>query len=221
VQAHGLEADFTINDESTGAGGPRAEANPFVQPRAIVYRKKNDTLLVVSEGRDAVVEFWARTIDTAMFQNQRYDLQLDRDPKYGVSNGCAAPSGITLSEDENTAWVFCRASATIVVLSLEVDGPRPFVKVGEDPLSEQASIGRRLFYNGTDEVTSGGMGCAGCHPEGRDDGHVWRETIEWEQERRFFAGHDNIPDTPGDTQRGGFPRQTPMLAGRLAAEGPY
>lgn len=221
ASAHGMEADFVIADESTGGGGPRAESNPFVQPRAIVYRKKNNTLLVVSEGLDNVVELFARTIEPAMFPNNRYSLTLDPDPKYGISNGCAAPSGIALSADEDTAWIFCRASASIVVLSLESKGPRPWVKIGDDLLSAEASAGRKLFYNGTDEVTSGGMGCAGCHPEGRDDGHVWRETIEWDNERRFFSGRENIPDTPGDTQRGGFPRQTPMLAGRVSAEGPY
>jgi cytochrome c peroxidase len=217
----GVEADFAINDESTGAGGPRAPANPFVQPRAVVYRKKKDTLLVVSEGLDSVVELWARTIEPSMFPRTTYSLTLDKDEKYGVSNGCAAPSGITLSADEDTAWVFCRASASLVVLSLETEGPRPWVKIGEDPLSAQAALGRRLYYNGTDEVTSGGMGCAGCHPEGRDDGHVWHEVVEWEEEKRFFAGKENIADPPGDSQRNGFPRQTPMLAGRVAHEGPY
>jgi cytochrome c peroxidase len=217
----GLEAKFSIDDESTGGGGPRVAPNPFVQPRAVAYRKKKNTLLVVSEGLDSVVELLARTIEPAMFPRRTYSLTLDKDPQYGVSNGCAAPNGITLSEDEDTAWVYCRASASIVILSLETDGPRPFVHLADDPLSAEASAGRRLFYNGTDEVTSGGMGCAGCHPEGRDDGHVWHETIEWEQERRFFSGKENIPDSVGDTQRGGFPRQTPILAGRLAAEGPY
>lgn len=221
IEEKNLEAQFTLNDESTGAGGPRAAGNPFVQPKAIVYRKKTDTLLVVSEGGDTVTELFARTIEPAMFVKRWYPLTLDKDVKYGVSNGCAAPSGITLSADEDTAWVFCRASASIVVLSMETDGPRPWVKIGEDPLSAEAAVGRRLYYNGTDELTSGGMGCAGCHPEGRDDGHVWHETVEWEQERRFFAGNKNIADFQGDTQRNGWPRQTPMLAGRLAAEGPY
>ncbi len=221
IEEKNLEAQFTLNDESTGAGGPRAAGNPFVQPKAIVYRKKTDTLLVVSEGGDTVTELFARTIEPSMFVKRWYPLTLDKDVKYGVSNGCAAPSGMTLSADEDTAWVFCRASASIVVLSMETDGPRPWVKIGEDPLSAEAAVGRRLYYNGTDDLTSGGMGCAGCHPEGRDDGHVWHETVEWEQERRFFAGNKNIADFQGDTQRNGWPRQTPMLAGRLAAEGPY
>jgi cytochrome c peroxidase len=107
------------------------------------------------------------------------------------------------------------------VVTLDVDGPRPWVRLAEDPLSAQAAMGRKLFYNGTDEVTSGGMGCAGCHPEGRDDGHVWHEAFLWGEERRFFAGKENIPDFPTETRWGGFPRQTPMLAGRLIAEGPY
>jgi cytochrome c peroxidase len=214
-------AVFTITDESNGGDGPRVAPNPFVQPRAIVYRKKTDSLLVVSEGLDNVTEFLAKTLEPAMFVRRTYPMTLDKDEKYGVSNGCAAPSGLSLSADEDTAWVFCRASASIVVLSMETAGPRPWVKIGDDPLSAEAAVGRRLYYNGTDELTSGGMGCAGCHPEGRDDGHVWHETIEWEQERRFFAGNQNVPDSPGDPQRNGFSRQTPMLAGRVAAEGPY
>jgi hypothetical protein len=221
IETPSLEGHMTVADEQTGGDGPRVAPNPFVQPRAVVYRKKKDTLLVVSEGLDNVVELWARAIEPSMFVKTTYPMTLEKDPQYGVSNGCAAPSGIALSDDEDTAWVFCRASASIVILSLETNGPRPWVRLAEDPLSAQAALGRRLFYNGTDEVTSGGMGCAGCHPEGRDDGHVWHEAIEWEQERRFFSGKENIPDWPSDPQRGGFPRQTPMLAGRLAAEGPY
>lgn len=221
VETSSMDGKVTVHDEQTGGDGPRAEPNPFVQPRAVVYRKKKDTLLVVSEGLDKVVELHARTIEPAMFVRANYAMTIDTDPKYGFSSGCAAPSGITLSDDEDTAWVFCRASASIVVLSLETQGPRPWVRLADDPLSQLAAAGRRLFYNGTDEVTSGGMGCAGCHPEGRDDGHVWHEVTEWEDERRFFAGKDNIPDWSSDPQRGGFARQTPMLAGRLAAEGPY
>lgn len=221
VEEKNVEAQFSLSDESTGAGGPRVVPNQFVQPRAIVYRKKTNSLLIVSEGTDKVLEMFARTIEPAMFYRNAYNMTLEADPKYGVSNGCSAPSGISLSTDEDTAWVFCRASATIVVLSLETEGPRPWLKIGEDPLSAEAAAGRRLYYNGNDGLTSGGMGCAGCHPEGRDDGHVWHETIEWEQERRFFAGAANVPDSAGDPQRNGFPRQTPMLAGRVAHEGPY
>ena len=40
---------------------------------------------------------------------------------------------------------------------------------------ELDGLGRRIFYNATNRVTSGGVACAGCHPEGRDDGHVWHE----------------------------------------------
>lgn len=216
-----MDALGLINDEQTGGDSPHVEPNPFVQPRAIVYRQKDDTLLIAGEGNDYLAAFYARTLEPAMFQARSYSLTLDKDPKFGVSNGCAAPSGIAMSQDENTAWVFCRASATLAIVTLDQDGPRPWVKLDDDPLAEQIAVGRKLFYNGTDEVTSGGMGCAGCHPEGRDDGHVWREAFLWDDDRRFFAGGENVPDWPGERHSVGFPRQTPMLAGRLIAEGPY
>jgi mono/diheme cytochrome c family protein len=62
--------------------------------------------------------------------------------------------------------------------------------LGEDPLPPDVSRGRRLFLAADDtRLTSGGLACGGCHPDGADDGLVW-----------FL-------------QRG--PRQTPTLPGRL------
>jgi len=63
---------------------------------------------------------------------------------------------------------------------------------------------------------SGGLGCAGCHPEGRDDGHVHQE-IDHPSGSSLAGG----PIRMDGKVYTGFPRQTPMLAGRVAAEGPY
>lgn len=61
-----------------------------------------------------------------------------------------------------------------------------------DALPDDVLVGRSLFYSATDRrVAAGGLSCAGCHPDGRDDGLTW-----------FI--------------RQG-PRQTPSLAGRLVA----
>src|SRR6202012_6002409 len=49
------------------------------------------------------------------------------------------------------------------------------VHLADDLLGEPDGKGRRIFYDATDPITSGGVSCAGCHPEGRDDGHVWHE----------------------------------------------
>src|SRR6201999_2321186 len=83
--------------------------------------------------------------------------------------------------------------------------------------------GRRFFYNATDVMVSGGLGCAGCHPEGRDDGHVWHEakvTSLNESERTIFIAEPDIAPNEKDGKLG-YPRQTPMLAGRVASNGPY
>ncbi len=65
---------------------------------------------------------------------------------------------------------------------------------------------------------------AGCHPEGRDDGHVWHEakfkTKHSEEEAvNFLADGDLAPLEK--TAQVGYARQTPMIAGRVAANGPY
>jgi len=219
-----MNGQWVVHDEMTGGEGMRVAPNPFVQPRAVVYRKSTETLLVASEGSDTVVELLARPIDPSMFVKKTHSLPHDADDKFGVANVCGAPSGIALSSDEKTAWVFCRATGMVVELPLdrERDSIEPRVRLGEDPLPAQAALGRRLYYNGTDEVTSGGMGCAGCHPEGRDDGHVWHEAEGVSVSPNFFAGSMNVPSWNQETGRDrGVARQTPMLAGRVAWEGPY
>src|SRR6185369_1472598 len=93
-----------------------------------------------------------------------------------------------------------------------------------------AATGRRLFYDAVDPVVSGGLGCAGCHPDGRDDGFVWRETPFCEAGRSpicgglpFFVAHEAQLSAgfmePVHVR--GRARQTPMLAGRVDAQGPY
>jgi len=93
--------------------------------------------------------------------------------------------------------------------------------LAEDPLGPGGATGRKLFYNATDFATSGGLGCAGCHPEGRDDGHVWHEanfTTEDGDTVNFVGSEHTIPK---EAHTRGYARRTPMLAGRVNAEGPY
>jgi mono/diheme cytochrome c family protein len=64
-----------------------------------------------------------------------------------------------------------------------------------DPLPPEVAAGRRLFFSELDRrISRDGRSCAGCHPDGRDDGVVWK--------------------------LGAGPRQTPTLVGRLD-RGPY
>jgi DNA-binding beta-propeller fold protein YncE/mono/diheme cytochrome c family protein len=220
-----------VSDSTTSF--PRVSFTPFAEPRATVYRKRTSTLLVASEGTNRVVELDARTVDPTMFVKRSIDVSEGRDKLIPVATSGGAPSGIALSADESLAWVFCRATDDVVEIKLDTppppDGrkPRPEkprrIRLGDDLLNEHDAKGRRIFYDATDSITSGGISCAGCHPEGRDDGHVWHE-IKLQTKRsgegtNFLGDGDQAPLEK--TKKVGYARQTPMLAGRVSAAGPY
>jgi hypothetical protein len=212
---------------------PRVTQAPFVEPRAMIYRKRTSTLLVASEGTNRVVELDARAIDPTLFVKRSIDVSSDLEIGIPVARSGGAPSGLALSEDESTAWVHCRATSEVIEISLDPPPAKPAapaakrsfprVVLAKDLLGEPDAKGRRMFYDATDEVTSGGVSCAGCHPEGRDDGHVWHETTfavqRLEEATNFLGDADEAPRA--QTARVGYARQTPMLAGRVAAAGPY
>src|SRR5262249_40045052 len=154
-----------------------------VQPRAVVYRRSNDTLLVASEGHGRLTELDAHALDPSLHPTYRYELVHDGND----AERCGAPSGVALSRDEGTAFVWCRTSQEIARVPLKAssfaagpDGypdPIEFITLAESPLEEAEARGRRLFYDARNDDArnggmSGGLACAGCHPEGRDDGHV-------------------------------------------------
>lgn len=60
----------------------------------------------------------------------------------------------------------------VVIVFLEGGWFAGFVFV-DDFLGSEGSVGCRIFYIVSDSVTSGGLVCAGCYLEGRDDGYVW------------------------------------------------
>ena len=67
--------------------------------------------------------------------------------------------------------------------------------MASDPLSPAVARGRALFTTERDRrISRDGRACAACHPEGRDDGLVWKLGVG--------------------------PRQTPTLIGRLGS-GPF
>ncbi|HZF52061.1 MAG TPA: hypothetical protein VE093_25585 [Polyangiaceae bacterium] len=215
-------------DLSVSAG----EFTPFIQPRAVAYRKTAKTLLVAGEGDDALAELNAQSVSPALQRLRSYKIGSKYDKFVPVAGAGGAPSGIALSADEKTAYVFCRSTYDIAVVALaEPDAPKPgkkddakeapppTVHLADDPHENDIAMGRRLFYNATDTITSGGLACAGCHPEGRDDGHVWHEA-DFEDHEVFFGEPENTP-SPATKDVRGFPRQTPMLVGRVNAKGPY
>lgn len=295
----------------TFGGGFPFQKDAFIAPRGAVYRQSKRTLLVASEGTDALVELDALAIEPAAHVLARHRLRgrlwvpkapLERaqiesredgvlytvlledgravrgydENKLldGVSGGvlvgierrkrgsaevvirqrepddmpgatkCGAPSGVALSADEKTAWVLCRTTFGVAEVRLDPDKDQNRIQtitpkvmsIGKDPLPAEAALGRRLFFNAWDGTLSGGFACANCHPEGRDDGHVWQEMIDFssepdtskQSEREPCATYLATPIWPFFFDmvfewklRYGYPRQTPMLAGRLARGGPF
>jgi DNA-binding beta-propeller fold protein YncE len=217
----------------------------FVQPRAAVYRKKTNTLLVASEGTNVLAELDALMQDPTLGVVRQYRIGRSTSDYYQSATEGGAPSGIALSKDEDTAYVYCRSTddvAAVRLVSVEGDMevvPPLFARVIEPPAAskeaESLALGRALFYDAVDGVTSGGLGCAGCHPDGRDDGHVWHEVTTdiggGDSVTRFFGSAATMIDQqrrwnlglPDEQGMGavGYARQTPMLAGRVAAAGPY
>lgn len=120
----------------------------------------------------------------------------------------ALPGGVTglaIDAETDTAVAWAQHSRQLVFVKL-VDGPTTeeqdrsaaFVvpASGVSRLTEEAQLGRRIFHGAGDlRLSADGRPCASCHPDGRDDGRVWK-----------------TPDGP---------RQTMMLAGRLADTAPY
>jgi hypothetical protein len=202
---------------------PTFDPIPFSQARAVVYRRTTGTLILAGEGDRWLTELDALAADPALHSLGSHG--------YFADNPCFAPSGVVLSADEQTAYVYCRTSFDVRSVNLAGDGGGWVHGVGVDPADRDTAMGRRLFYNGRRSELAEGVACSGCHPEGRDDGHVWHEVEQHltaadggletgpDGGRRlgttFFAGGAGIIDV------GGRPRQTPMLAGRVRSPGPY
>jgi DNA-binding beta-propeller fold protein YncE len=212
----------------TGLGPmPREE---LVQPRAAVYRASTDTLLVASEGEDTLTEIDALAADPAMAVRNVFWLgrEYDKFGQYPASGG--APSAVVLSTDEKVAYVWCRTTFDVARIDLETKRAQR-LHLADDGLPADAALGRRLYMNATSNALSGGIGCAGCHPDGRDDGYTWREgelEVFSGPVPRFVGLRQNVKvksNFPSDKEPAGPPklyaRQTPMLAGRTRADGPY
>lgn len=140
-----------------------------------------DRLFVASQGTGELYELDARALDPAMSLRARYPVG-------------AGPKGVDVDPALGIAVVWSQLSHEIAVVSLG-SGMVERRTVAGDPLPRDVSAGRRLFFSELDRrVSRDGRACGACHPEGRDDGLVWK--------------------------LGAGPRQTPTLVGRLD-RGPF
>lgn len=224
--------------ESSEGPVPVQRALPFLQPRAVAYRRSTSTLLVAGEGDDRLAELDAVALDPSLSPLRLYDLAGPPGNGPRRASRCGAPSGLALSADEAYAWVHCRSTGDLAIVKLdpfEKDKPfdasiLPTVHLADDALPEKAARGRRAFYDARDGTMSAGAACAACHPEGRDDGHVWQEQIlDPGVKDRDSGALTAAPIRDGSIWHGehgatlhkGHARQTPMLAGRVSAKGPW
>lgn len=233
--------------DSLYAPVPMADWDLATQPRAAVYRERTHTLLVASEGRDLVVELDARTVEPIFHPLMKFPVYTMENKGLDMQKTGGAPQGIVLDAAERHAFVFSRSTYDVSMLALHDDPhgttgeasmrpPMLTLTLATDPLLEGAetgakrrvreiaSWGRRFFYAASKAEISGGMACSGCHPEGRDDGFTWQHHTGQYRES-LIAGTEALDamEPFGSTKKAspGTPRQTPMLAGRVKAVGPY
>jgi DNA-binding beta-propeller fold protein YncE len=164
----------------------RPPQSECILPRAAVVNGKMGTLLVACAGIDAVVELDARGADPMRMELRRW----------GVAGG---PTGMAIDAARERAVVWSQFDGKLTVLDLSAKARAPEmlpIAYAPAPEVEALRMGRDLFHRTADRrLSSNGLACASCHPEGRDDGLTWA-TIDG-------------------------PRQTLMLAGRMNKSGPY
>lgn len=150
---------------------------PCRQARAAAI--SGDRLFVASQGTSELFELDARALDPAM--SVRHVYAVGEGPK-----GVDAAGGV--------AAVWSQIAHEIAVISLG-SGVVERRAIAADPLPPDVAAGRRLFFTERSlRISRDGRACAACHPDGRDDGLVWK--------------------------LGAGPRQTPTLVGRLG-RGPF
>jgi hypothetical protein len=173
----------------------RAVLRECLLPRAAAIDPKRGSLLVTCVGSDTLVEY-----DAASTEPHHAELR-----RWRVASG---PIGVAVDWAAGRALVWSQYDRTLNVVTLGRDAneqatavDKPVVRVAVSrhpalPETADVALGRKLFHAAGDpRIASDGRACASCHPDGRDD------TITWA-----------TPDGP---------RQTPVLAGRLAGTAPY
>jgi DNA-binding beta-propeller fold protein YncE len=109
------------------------------------------------------------------------------------------PEGIAVDEASGRAVVFSQMGGAVTVIDLDhADKAQAKIALDYHPDTAlaDAARGRLLFYRTDDtRISNDGVACSSCHIDGREDGITWT------------------------TPQG--PRQTPMLAGRVAGTAPY
>ena len=109
------------------------------------------------------------------------------------------PTGVAIDTVSQQAVVWSQFDRQVSVIPLAESGPKMMIALSRSPgagLSPELALGRVLFHRTGDvAISRDGRSCASCHPDGREDALTW-----------------STPEGP---------RQTVMLAGRLAGSAPF
>jgi mono/diheme cytochrome c family protein len=176
-------------------------------PRAAAMDEGTGRLLVTCLGVDAVIAYDARAKNPHLAPVRRWKV-------------ASGPTGIVVDAAEHRAIVWSQFAHTLGVIPLDdtlarqststvgvrflatnitlhhAEAAAFVLPAHGEAMSASLALGRRLFHAAGDTRIAGdGRACASCHPDGRDDGFTWA-----------------TPDGP---------RQTPILAARLADTAPY
>lgn len=206
----GGTVDPTVPALALNSGNPD---RPIQGPVAVVSDPTGSFLYVVNQQTDNVA-----VVPTTQRQSADQSSGLPEDKFGGSFTGgsnvralvdtgmfpgqSAGPTGIALTQDGKTAYVYNAFEHTLALVSRNTDGvltTTQWVQVTQDTLPDDVRLGRGFFFNANDKRMNNpgvGIACATCHVESREDGHVW-----------------NFTDGP---------RQTPSLAGRMIEQtAPY
>jgi DNA-binding beta-propeller fold protein YncE/mono/diheme cytochrome c family protein len=192
--AEPIGESLSVEKDLRAMSGARKPRPACLLPRAAVVDGASRGLFVACMGLDAVIEYDAASADPEHSERRRIPV-------------AAGPTGMAVDTEGRRLVVFSQFDRTLHVVPLDnkseevADNGTIGVRVALSRKAKAASgpdfeLGRRLFHATNDSrISRDGRACASCHPDGRDDSLTWA-----------------TPDGP---------RQTPMLAGRLAQTAPY
>jgi YVTN family beta-propeller protein len=192
--AEPMAESLSVEKDLRSMSGARKPRPACLLPRAAVVDGASRGLFVACMGLDTIIEYDAASADPEHAERRRIPV-------------AAGPTGLAVDTEGRRLVVFSQFDRTLHVVPLEnkseemTDSQSAGLRVALSRKAKAASgpdfeLGRRLFHSTNDSrISRDGRACASCHPDGRDDALTWA-----------------TPDGP---------RQTPMLAGRIAQTAPY
>jgi hypothetical protein len=167
------------------AGNPQ----PYVSgalPVDVAVNSKGDTLAFLTAGSDRVA--FVKTTTLGMSQTCKLSFVNNSFDPWGMPTSVAFAGNDDLLEyyPEVPVLVVRRSGAFNSPTTIALPGPSGMSMWGNASDSDrQGDPGRQLFHR----ETPSGLACASCHPEGRDDGRVWKFADLGSRRTQSLAGH--------------------------------